>query len=590
MSGDIRGRLPHGYPCGATRVAPALRGRVLARQATVASVFPGLWIARASHRTGRAALLGRGRKPVDLTVIGEGWRVPATGSGHITAADLAAWLRTGEILRHVQRYRHVDLLVPRTDFIRRPLAMALAIRFLARRSARFVDASGRHTTVDVRLVLGLASRLGRDTLGYLPYSRGLSRRAQSLKGERDPSIPVEFSGDDPILYLTAGFTNGAPSGGEVSHTAGVLNSLGAYGRPVWITTQDFDAVDAEVERHVVQPSGRFLDYGGLALFALGDDVLRSAVGVTKGRPPAFVYQRASAGVTAGAELARCFGVPLVLEVNSLAATYARLWGRPLSHGHLVTRFESLTLRNADVVVAVSEPLRDELVDIGVSSERILVNPNGVDPTRYSPELDGSAVRARYDLTKAVVLGFVGTFRPYHGATVLAEAFGRLVASLGPGVPRVHLLMIGGGPELEKARGIVEASGVGDLTTFTGPVEQTEGPGYMAACDVLVSPHVPNADGTPFFGSPTKLFEYMAMGKAIVASDLDQIGQVLKHGETALLVRPGDPAELATALRHAVEQPGLRARLGQAAREVVLATHTWEAHTNQIITRLSDGAR
>jgi len=65
---------------------------------------------------------------------------------------------------------------------------------------------------------------------------------------------------------------------------------------------------------------------------------------------------------------------------------------------------------------------------------------------------------------------------------------------------------------------LERHGTSDLTVLTGLVPQVEGRCYIAACDILASPHIPNPDGTPFFGSPTKLFEYMAMGKAIVASD------------------------------------------------------------------------
>ena len=64
--------------------------------------------------------------------------------------------------------------------------------------------------------------------------------------------------------------------------------------------------------------------------------------------------------------------------------------------------------------------------------------------------------------------------------------------------------------------------------LTGIVPQKDAPKYLVASDILVSPHIPNADGSRFFGSPTKLFEYMAMGKAIIASDLEQIGEILKN--------------------------------------------------------------
>ena len=81
----------------------------------------------------------------------------------------------------------------------------------------------------------------------------------------------------------------------------------------------------------------------------------------------------------------------------------------------------------------------------------------------------------------------------------------------------------------------------DRVKLTGLLERDQALRMLAACDVCVSPHVPNPDGTPFFGSPTKLFEYMGLGKPIVASDLDQIGEVIDHERNGLLVPPGDVA-------------------------------------------------
>jgi len=97
--------------------------------------------------------------------------------------------------------------------------------------------------------------------------------------------------------------------------------------------------------------------------------------------------------------------------------------------------------------------------------------------------------------------------------------------------------------------------------------------------------VDNPDGTRFFGSPTKLFEYMAMGRGIVASRLEQIGDVLEDGATALLVPPGDDAALARAVVRLVDDAALRARLGAAARERALERHTWTANVRGVVERL-----
>ena len=80
---------------------------------------------------------------------------------------------------------------------------------------------------------------------------------------------------------------------------------------------------------------------------------------------------------------------------------------------------------------------------------------------------------------------------------------------------------------------------------------------------------------------------MAMGKPIVASDLDQIGEVIDHDRTGWLVKPGDAASLAEGIRTLIEDPRRRRRLGVAARAEAVAKHTWRAHTERIIRALED---
>jgi glycosyltransferase involved in cell wall biosynthesis len=301
----------------------------------------------------------------------------------------------------------------------------------------------------------------------------------------------------------------------------------------------------------------------------------------------FLYQRHSLNNFTGVALSKHLGVPLVVEYNGSETWMHAHWDRPLKHEVLSGEIEQLNLATADLVVVVSEAMRAELVARGIAPEAVLTNPNGVDPDMYSPRVDGSDVRRRFGLDGKVVVGFIGTFGPWHGAEVLATAFARLVERRPDLASSVRLLMIGDGPTMPETRRRIRDGGVEPLTVFAGRTAQADGPAHLAACDVLVSPHVPNPDGTPFFGSPTKLFEYMAMGKPIVASDLDQIGEVLDHGETAWLVQPGDPDDLAAGIAILIDDPERAARLGRAARERAVSRHTWRAHTERIVEALRE---
>ena len=105
---------------------------------------------------------------------------------------------------------------------------------------------------------------------------------------------------------------------------------------------------------------------------------------------------------------------------------------------------------------------------------------------------------------------------------------------------------------------------------------------LDACDVLASPHVPLPGGEEFFGSPTKLFEYMAAARPIVASRLGQIGDVLEDGRTALLVAPGSVEELGQAILRLLRDRELRDRLAHGARQAAITHHSWDRSVGEVV--------
>jgi glycosyltransferase involved in cell wall biosynthesis len=418
-------------------------------------------------------------------------------------------------------------------------------------------------------------------------------------------------GDARVAFLKTNLWFGVKAGGSVGHVAGVASALARRCQHVDLfAVEEPPLVDAAVLFHRVDRASAFGYPFELNYYAYQRAFVSTALAVLAGHPPDFVYHRLSLANYSGLRLALETKVPVVLEYNGSEVWVSKHWGTPLTFPRLAALAEDVALRHADLVVAVSDVLGDELVARGVPPERVLVHPNCVDPARFDPGLytadDRAQLLARYGLARdATVCGFIGTFGRWHGVTLLAEAI-RELASARPewlAAHRVHFLLIGDGLYMEQVRQTLSPPEVARFVTLTGLVEQERAPAFLAACDILLSPHVPNADGSRFFGSPTKLFEYMAMERAIVASDLDQIGEVLSPGmridqgqpdqagsgadALAVLVTPGDRSDLIGGLTALVERPALRARLGQNARRRVLERYTWAHNVDELLTRLRE---
>jgi glycosyltransferase involved in cell wall biosynthesis len=214
----------------------------------------------------------------------------------------------------------------------------------------------------------------------------------------------------------------------------------------------------------------------------------------------------------------------------------------------------------------------------VPDHKIIVNPNGVDVDRFRPGIGGRDVRVELGIADdEQLVGFVGTFGPWHGVLELAQAI-----ALVPRDVHFKFLLVGSGKLKSEMEQTIREAGLIDRVIFTGSVAHERVPVLLDACDILVAPHVPLADGSDFFGSPTKLFEYMAMGKGIVASRLGQIGDVLSHEETALLVEPGNSNELASAIMRLAGSKEMRDRLGKNARSVAVDKFTWGHNARRVL--------
>jgi glycosyltransferase involved in cell wall biosynthesis len=290
------------------------------------------------------------------------------------------------------------------------------------------------------------------------------------------------------------------------------------------------------------------------------------------------YLVAGAGVAAGVRT----GVPLFLEYNGSEVWIGKHWDMS-GMIPLLERFERLNLEAAARIFVVSDVERRNLLRVGIADEKIIVNPNGVDTEKFRPGIGGAAVRRELGIAEPEPLaGFVGTFGPWHGVLTLAEAVTRIPADSG-----VRFLLVGAGKFRDEVERITRAAGKERQVIFTGHVEHERVPALLDACDILLSPHVPLEDGSEFFGSPTKLFEYMAMGKGIVASRLGQIGDVLSDQETALLTEPGNARELADAILRLSRSPELRERLGAAARQAAIGRHTWKRNAGRVLDSYRD---
>jgi glycosyltransferase involved in cell wall biosynthesis len=286
--------------------------------------------------------------------------------------------------------------------------------------------------------------------------------------------------------------------------------------------------------------------------------------------PDALYERHNLYLLAGAWIKRRFGLPYLLEVNSpLHIERAEHGGLGLPS--LARWLEVRVWQTADMVLPVTAVLSDIIAANGVPRQRLCVMPNGINPAMFEAVLSNEDSKRRFGCDGRLVLGFTGFVRTWHG---LDQVIDYIAAS-----PRTDLalLVIGDGPARAELLAQAARLGVADRVVFSGIVDRHRIPECVAAFDIALQP------ASTAYASPLKLFEYFALGRAVVAPRQPNLIEIVSDGENGILFEAGSRASLHAALDRLVGDPQLRESLGRAARRAIEERNlTWRGNAERVV--------
>jgi len=364
----------------------------------------------------------------------------------------------------------------------------------------------------------------------------------------------------------------ASKDGQYVHVEELTNALKKLGHeiimvgPSVVETDDFGADGgfvAVLKKYMPGVAYELLElmYSFVAYFKLAK--------AYKQHKPDILYERYNLYLPSGVWLKKRFKIPMILEVNAPLYEERSKYGK-ISIKWLAKWSENYAWRSADIVLPVTGVLADYIRKIGVSDDRINVIPNGIDWSKFESVPDVVTAKENLGISNKLVLGFVGFVREWHGLEKMVD----LIAVENQDA---HLLIVGDGPAKESVLSRAKMLNVSDKVTWTGIVNRNEVANYIAAFDIALQPEVVD------YASPLKLFEYLALGKAIIAPDKANIREILTHDKNALLFNPDESNAIELAIKQLFSDEDLIRRLGSEAKALITNKNlTWLDNAKQVI--------
>lgn len=370
------------------------------------------------------------------------------------------------------------------------------------------------------------------------------------------------------LFWRADYFGNNNEGGMFTAHIGLLNGLLKNGHNSVFAASAFMDVPEHTKLHIIEysklfrnfPELLFLPYNSRSRKCINDIILKEKID--------YIYHYMAFSQYSPALIKKDSGLPLLVQSDGVLQWMKEYWGKSY-FPKLIRWSEEIIWDAADAIFAVSDEIKKHMIEYGAESEKIHILPSGVDTSRFNPNIDTSIIKAKYELDGKFVIGFIGTFGRWHGVEYLARAVKEIVKR----IPNALVFFVGDGDLRREVEEIARESNLDNHIILTGMQPYSMIPQFMAACDVLTSPGIHQAN-TPFFNSPVKLFEYMSMKKPVVATDVGQQGTVIADGVNGLLVRSETVEELAEKLYQVYTDADLAEKLAMNARKDAIEKHDW----------------
>jgi glycosyltransferase involved in cell wall biosynthesis len=281
-----------------------------------------------------------------------------------------------------------------------------------------------------------------------------------------------------------------------------------------------------------------------------------------------IYERSAFFLFAGARIAKKNNIPYIVEVNEISGEDRVRQQFFISRAK---RIEEEVFSSAQAIIVVSKFLKSKIEEMGVDGNKIHVIPNAADASIFDPSLCKKPVRKEQNIpSDAIVIGFIGWFVPWHNFDLLIEAFGKLSSK------KVYLMLVGDGLLKDEIKRLAEKHQCLDRLIFPGAIKYNGIPEYVYAMDICTIP------GSNDYRSPIKLFEYMIMGKVVVAPRLEPIEFIAEDGLDIKMFESGNLDSLVAAFEELVIDEEKREVMGANARHLILEKHLWVHNAQQVV--------
>lgn len=288
--------------------------------------------------------------------------------------------------------------------------------------------------------------------------------------------------------------------------------------------------------------------------------------------PEILYLRLGPFTLIPALIAKLFRKRYVVEVNGYFPDDLVFYSQASSMALFLSRqIEKINYSFANRIIVVVEGLKKKLKKgYKIEEAKFSVINSGANIGIFRP-LDRRIMRRKLNLKENIYyVGFVGNFAPWQGVDCLIEAIPKVTRK----IPDIQFLLIGGGILKKQLKEKVIELGMEKFTRFMGYVSYHQVPAYINSFDLCVAPFTAKRN-IEIGCSPLKLYEYLACGRPVIASDIKGVGDLLEKNNCGLAIKPENPDALAKGIIQLIKNKDLRVKMGRNGRRIVESEYNWQ---------------